>query len=487
MLLRAGVKWPAMVTFCVAVLMTIASFVFLNMSQVFVINEVQSETVNSLWPVGSIIGNLSLADELTCLASSLLWGALSDKINSRRLIFASGFVVMAFGTFWYPRVSTVYPSSISSNINTMLWARMLYAIGAAAATDMFTALTADYAAEGARGRVGAAVGISSCLGGLLASSCLTKLTVWFGLSLRQVFLIVSLLQLMTGILCIIGLQDPDKNPNTLSQSDYLPNKETKPIDNGRLSLCRRIWLGISAAHHYPQVFIAYLSAFVARADTVVLTLFLGPWVAMVNGKNKNVPMSSIKTIHILDAEVKRRTGTLMAASHLAALLYAPVFGFVGDRLLGKVKSVILAALSGLIAFALVYFSDSNWLFNTPVSFWLILALTGVAQISMVISSTGLISALSPSNHRGALSGAFSFAGALGIIVASQVGGRLFDLVNPQTSFLTVVMSNAILLLLLGGIWLWMGRDENELCTPVNLSHILDRDGIETAGVSREKL
>ena len=72
-------------------------------------------------------------------------------------------------------------------------------------------------------------------------------------------------------------------------------------------------------------------------------------------------------------------------------------------------------------------------------------LLGIGQISAFLGSATLIGQEAPEIKRGSVVGMFGTCGAIGILVASSVGGRLFDSVGPTASFVIVGIFNGMVL------------------------------------------
>jgi len=56
----------------------------------------------------------------------------------------------------------------------------------------------------------------------------------------------------------------------------------------------------------------------------------------------------------------------------------------------------------------------------------------------------LIGQEAPLENRGAVIGAFSACGAVGVLIANGIGGRLFDSIDPGAPFLMVAGATALL-------------------------------------------
>ena len=72
-------------------------------------------------------------------------------------------------------------------------------------------------------------------------------------------------------------------------------------------------------------------------------------------------------------------------------------------------------------------------------------LLGLGEISTIIAGNALIGQNAPAAVRGAVLGSFALCGAFGILVATSVGGRLFDLWMPGGPFVQMGIINAVVL------------------------------------------
>ena len=76
----------------------------------------------------------------------------------------------------------------------------------------------------------------------------------------------------------------------------------------------------------------------------------------------------------------------------------------------------------------------------------VFVLLGIGQISAFLGSATLIGQEAPKVNRGSVVGVFNSAGAIGILIASGIGGRLFDTVGPSAPFVLVGFFNGLVLL-----------------------------------------
>jgi sugar phosphate permease len=68
-------------------------------------------------------------------------------------------------------------------------------------------------------------------------------------------------------------------------------------------------------------------------------------------------------------------------------------------------------------------------------------LLGVGQQCAFFAATTLLGQEAPKMKRGAIVGVFNLAGALGILISTGVGGRLFDAIDPSAPFIFIGFCN----------------------------------------------
>ena len=151
-----------------------------------------------------------------------------------------------------------------------------------------------------------------------------------------------------------------------------------------------------------------------------------------------------------------RSSVVGGIAQTMALIGAPIFGYLNDKLGSPVKSVVVAALFGAIGYACVAAASSP---ETGVML-AVAAVWGLAEISMIVAAQVLVTFSMPSEEaRGTVSGVFSVFGGIGIMVCSYLGGWLFDNVLVQGPFILASSINALIALV--GVYVWYttrGRD-----------------------------
>jgi MFS family permease len=196
----------------------------------------------------------------------------------------------------------------------------------------------------------------------------------------------------------------------------------------RASIARLLAEGVAAARN-PRIALAYGSAFTARADMGMITLFLTLWMVQAG------VAAGADT-----AAATARAGALAGIAQGTALVSAPLFGIVGDRI-DRVTLLAVAFAFATVGYAWVGVTED---ILAPGAIPALICL-GIGQVGTILASTVLMGQEAPASHRGAIFGVQSFCGALGILAISAVGGWLFDRVGPGSPFVLIGVANGLVL------------------------------------------
>ena len=348
---------------------------------------------------GSISGYLAVLHEIIMIALTGPAGALADRIGRRRVTTA-GYLIAAVGL-------TIYPWATS--VAGLILIRCIYAVGAAALVSGFSVFLADYPKEKSRGKLVAIAGVLNGTGILLLtaiSGTLPKwlLTVGFDQTAagRIAMAVIGLIGLISGVIIYFGFKGGDRGT-------HAPNKQ---------SLLKLLQLGFGAARN-PRIRLAYASAFAARGDVVVIGTYVLLW-----GTQAGIADG------MLSANALAKATIIFAIIQSAALLAAPIIGFMNDRI-NRVTALIIGmglAACGYIAFG---FQESP-LGTSAIA---IAFLLGVGQISAILAGMTLIGQEADPKITGATIGVWNFCGAIGTMLGSLLGGLLFDWWRPGAPFL----------------------------------------------------
>lgn len=393
------------VAFLYASFVSIAFISLINVLQAYILTEHLAIPGDEQ---GTLTGDLAFFQEIITLVLVAPAGILSDRIG-RRPVFVFGVLMLAVGFACYPIASSVFELTIY---------RCFYAVGTACVGGMIGTVIADYPQELSRGKLIAASGMLNGLGLVVFVSVLGRLPNMFkdsGATAieagQYTFWIVASICLFSALILQIGLKGG-------------PAARIKE----RIPLRHLITAGLSHARN-PRIALAYGSAFAARADLVVVGTFVALW---------GVTAGTAQGISTADALER---GTLMfVIAQVAAIIWAPFMGIIIDRVNRVTAQAVAMTLagSGYLSMALV---------ASPLNMvaWPAFALLGAGQISALFSSQGLIGQEAPETERGSIVGVFGICGAIGILFATVVGGRLFDSIAPAAPFVLMGIANVVLL------------------------------------------
>lgn len=356
---------------------------------------------------GAVVGRLNVYTEIVLLLIFTPLGVLSDRIG-RRVVYAFGFACLGAGYALFP-----YAGSEAE----LALIRVIYSIGLGAVTGMLATIIGDYAVPRHRGRLVGLTGVMNGLGVVLSAVFLARLPRVFADAGYDDLAAGRLTLFIVAGLCLVSAAVVGRG---LKASTVVAAAEPPPV-------CALFRAAAAVAVRNPRIAVAYASAFVARGDLVVVGTFLVLW-----GKLAAVE-DGLATAAAIEA------GRLpFVVAQAAALLWAVAAIFLIDRVH---RMTALASCMGVAGFAyllLLLVDDPLDPANLP--FFLLL---GVGQISAFLGSTTLIGKEAPAAQRGSVVGAFSVAGALGILVTSGVGGTVFDAIDPRAPFVMLGLLNLL--------------------------------------------
>jgi MFS family permease len=393
-----------------AAFVSIGMFTYASALQPYILN------VNIGLPqeqVGTVSGNLQFWQEVVVLLTIGMIGAWSDRVG-RRIVYVLGFLVTALAYAAYP---------FADDIGQLTIYRLIFAIGVAALGGMLATVLADYPVEADRGKLTGISFFLNAVGAFLFLTVLVRLPQWFidaGFSEieagRAAYLLAGAGVCIVSALVMLGLK-----PGRPDQVEE------------RLPLFTLLRQGLAAGRS-PRVALAYACSFAARADLVIVALFLTAWVSVASVAQGSTP-----------AEALQRQGILFAAVQASAMIWAPIFGYLADKI-DRATMVIIATVLSIVGYGWMGFTPDP---TQPVAL-AAGALLGIGQASGILASQVLIGQEAPGPIRGAVIGMVGFFGALGILAISKVGGIAFDEWRPGAPF--IIMAGANVALLAFAVW-----------------------------------
>ncbi|MGV9595877.1 MFS transporter [Streptosporangium sandarakinum] len=347
---------------------------------------------------GKIVGLLGSAAEIAMIASLAWYGALADRFG-RRPIVVIGFTLCALGAGLFP---------FAGNTGVLVALRVVFALGVAALNGMLSTLAIDYVRDRSRGKSYGLVGLFSGLGAMVAVLALVRLPQALEeggaepvTAARLSFLLVAAAVLGVAVLMWFTL-----SAARVSESA------------ARVPLTRLVREGVTLARD-PGVALSYAAAFVARADLAVVAGFLSLWIT--DHATREHGMSA--------AEALARAGAVVGVAQTVAMLGAPLFGWLGDRMRRQDVLILAQVVAAVSYLSTLLVDDPLGAGMMPVA-----VLVGLGEIAAITTAGPLLAERVPAAVRGSAYGVQTLCGAVGILVVSSLGGTLYDSWRPAAPF-----------------------------------------------------
>ena len=396
-----GVTKTNFFSICYGALTTIGLLTFISYATTYVLIENLDYQRNQ---IGTIVGDLQVVAEIALLIIFLPVGLIADKIG-RRQVYSFGMFAMGLSYFLYP---------LATGIGELTVYRIIYAIGMGAATGMLGTVTADYPQNHTRGKMIAVTGILNATGVIFVSLVFARLPENFAqMGYDQVtagqyaMWVVAGMCLITSVVVAFGLQ-----------------KGTPTEEQKKIPYIQQIKSGLEEGKK-PRILLAYASAFVARSDLVILGTFLVLW-GVATGTDMGMTTS----------EATKAARLVFVTSSMSALIASPIIGYLIDKV-DRILAVSVCMALASAGYLSMFFID-NVLDPGSKPFFILL---GVGQQCAFFAATTLLGQEAPKMKRGAIVGVFNLAGALGILISTGVGGRLFDAIDPSAPFIFIGFCN----------------------------------------------
>ncbi len=378
---------------------------FLGFIQPFLLSEVLQVPADQQ---GAVTGRLSAFHEGIALLVMGLIGALSDR-TGRRIICVVGLLIWAIGLALYP---------LAGSLLQLLGFRFVIAIGVAIASVAVIATMQDYPQDVTRGKWSGTNSFITSFAILLVSLVLARLPGIFqaeGFTSvqagRLTFWVGASVAVLAALVVRFGWYG----------GRFARAEETRSAFAGFLE-------GLRQARRNPGLALAYTVAFAARGDLIVIGSFYSLWF-MRAGADQGISAGAAIV----------RAGITMLALQIAVWIWAPVFGWILDRVNRIGGTAIAMGLAAIGYFTIGQVSDP---FNIAIAMAATFVL-GIGEISAVIAGNSLLGWEAPSRIRGAAAGMFNVVGTFGILFATLVGGEVFDLIGYTAPFTMMAIVNGV--------------------------------------------
>jgi len=357
---------------------------------------------------GTISGDLSFWTEIIMLMVFVPCGILADRYG-RRPVYVGGVLLVGLGWGLYPFATSVLELTLY---------RMIFAVGVAATTATLSTLVNDYPTDSSRGKYIGLTGMLNVVGTIFAARAIGAIPEQ--LSLRGydavtggtvMFGTMALICVLTAVGAQLGL----KAGTPVKKRDRLPVRELYKS-------------GLRAARN-KRIALSYAAAMAARSDVVIKGLFLSLW-AIQSGREMGFSTG----------ESMARFGTFIAIMYVVSFCSSPLFGWFIDKVdrLTAMCVALVTAAAGYLSMGLVTSP-----LETSMIPYLILLTLGTGW--MVKAQMALIGQEAPVRERGSVISTAQVFGALGILIFTAIGGRIFDAWGPWAPFVLVGAYQSLLL------------------------------------------
>jgi len=396
-----GVSKTNFLSICYGALTTIGLLTFISYSTNYVLLE---NLAYERSQIGTIVGNLQVIAEIVLLAIFLPIGLIADKIG-RRQVYSFGMLTMGLAYFLYP---------LATGIAELTVYRVIYAIGMGTATGMLGTVTADYPQNHTRGKMIAVTGILNATGVIIVSLFFARLPKTFAdMGFDQItagkysMWIVAATCVITAVVVALGLQ-----------------KGTPTEEQKKIPYLKQIKAGLAEGRK-PRIQLVYASAFVARADLVIIGTFLVLWGTMAG-----------KDMGMTTAEAQSAARIVFVTSSMSALVASPIIGYLIDKV-DRIKAVSFCMAIAAAGYLSMFFINDVLSPDVKPLF----VLLGVGHQCAFFAATTLLGQEAPKMKRGAIVGVFNLAGAAGILISTGIGGKIYDVIGPYAPFVLIGFCN----------------------------------------------
>jgi MFS family permease len=406
--LQPGIRRFNFWTFMYAAFICIAMLAGMNFLQVYLL-EVNLGLPRS--EQGFATGILATATEIVAILLIIPFGTLADRIG-RRPVMITGLSLCGVGYGLFPLADT---------LDELIVYRVVFAVGAAALSAMIPTVGNDYAQESSRGRMFGFSGFMNGLGVIFMSAGLAQIPALLttrGFDAQQagtgMFLTAAVLCLLSAVIFRFGLHPGV--PDDVKTAEHIPLKQ--------------LLLGGARAARNPRIVLSYFAAFAGRSDNAIKGLFVSAWVIQV------APDAGFSV-----PQAMAQAGKLMGLMGAVTLLWVPIFGYILDKL-NRVSGMALAMFLAAIGYS------SMGLISSPLdnAMWPAFVILAVGQGSAIIASVTLVGQEATPAERGTVVATNGWFGAIGILIASLLGGYLFDRVGPAAPFVMIGAFQALVFL-----------------------------------------
>jgi len=358
---------------------------------------------------GTVSGDLSFWVEVVAILLFTPAGVLIDRIG-RRPVYVCGILIMGLGYGLVPFATSVLELALF---------RLVITVGMVGVAGALATLTNDYPMENSRGKMIGITSMANILGTILMSVGLARIPAVLAdrgydavTGGKAMFLAATVLCMVTAVVARYGL----KSGTPIARRE-------------RAEIKILLTSGLRAARN-SRIALSYAAAFAARSDLVIKGMFLVLW-AIQDGVQQGIS----------PGQAMARFGVMMAIMSGTSFVAAPLFGWLMDRI-NRVTATIIAltlATAGYLSMGII---------TSPLDFAMLpyFIVISLGSSFMLKSSLALIGQEAPPKERASVITTNSLFGALGILILTVVGGRLYDAWGPWAPFVLAGAYQVVLLI-----------------------------------------
>ena len=411
-----GIKFRRGVLKSNAIILFLMCFfaMLMNVSSVMLMPVYLQEIIDiSRQHMGKINASLSVITELIIICFVGAVGVLSDKTGRKPLLvagfFAAGVLTLFFGSSHIIADFT----GVKEPLVFVFIFRSLIGLSLLFVWPQVQSLLTDYTYIAGRGKAMAIMGFMYTLASLFAFLFLARLPRIIGL--YNVFVVIMAIAILASIVSRTGLVD-------LADKGKKENVKWKEVFKLlKKSLCLKI---------------TFSASFAARADIVILTMFIMIWVSKVAREFGRTPLEAVA-----------EGGITIAMANFIGLICYPLWGYLAEKW-GRLYVLVIGLFFAGLGYTLIGFVSN------PFSIWMkaCIAIFALGVNGSGVGASTLTADIAPRNLIGSVLGGYHTAAAIGIMFFVQIGGFLFDHLGHSWPFILTGIADLLVMLFVLVTW-----------------------------------
>jgi MFS family permease len=367
--------------------------------------------------IGRFTGYLSTWIELLSIALAILVGIWADRYG-RRILYILAALFISAGYLGLAFVQTA--------IDFIIWSTLI-GMGSAFIGTLLGLIMVDYPSEGSRGKWTGLNGVMNGLGIVCVALGVTKIPAFLGSNGMAEIAAMQVTLVGLGIWCVVSAII-----FRLSLITGVAAKKQKT----HIPAMQMLREGLEAGRKNPKLLLAYMCFVVSRADLVVVATYFTLWV-----------QDYARGTGISPTDAVAKSGMLFALIQGTALFWAPIFGYMLDKI-DRVLCIAIALSIAGTSYVALGLSDNPLASHIMA----ICVVVGIGQISVILGTQSLIGQEAEVDRRGTIVGIATFCGTLGLFVTAFVGGIIYDVWMPGAPLLVFGVINLVIVVPALTVW-----------------------------------